>query len=41
MVKYVTDMNEFQTLKKGDKLLVVDFTASWCVQNTDCGMKLG
>ena len=30
MVKYLTDINEFNTLKAGNKLLVVDFTASWC-----------
>ena len=30
MVKYITDMTEYQGLKSGDKLLVVDFTASWC-----------
>ena len=31
MVKYITDINEFNTLKAGDKLLVVDFTATWYV----------
>merc|ERR1712137_1097627 len=30
MVKAVTDKGEFDTLKKGDKTLVVDFTATWC-----------
>lgn len=31
MVKFVTSMAEFEALKAEDKLLVVDFTASWCV----------
>ena len=32
MVKYVTSMDEFQTLlqQAGDKLVIVDFFADWC-----------
>mmetsp|Transcript_5774 Transcript_5774/g.26670 ORF Transcript_5774/g.26670 Transcript_5774/m.26670 type:complete len:106 (-) Transcript_5774:109-426(-) len=30
MVKMIESAEEFATLKKGDKPVLVDFTASWC-----------